>query len=125
MLVSRSQLVHILKGNVCEIKFPRRLFKPGAAATRRMICTNSFTLLNSVNGKLTLNFKAASNLSDYNPAVKNLIITWDIFMQNWRNINCETVELIESIPANEEFWEYFNKNLAGLTPEQKLNFQNT
>ena len=125
MIISRSQLNHILKDHVCEIKFPRRTFKPGAAATRRMLCTNSYTLLNSINGKLTLNYKSASNLPDYNPAVKNLIITWDIFMQNYRNINCESVELITSIPATDEFWDYFSKNLTGLTPEQKLNYQNT
>jgi len=123
--VSRSQLLILLKNNVCEIKFVRRVFKPGAPPTRRMFCTNSFTLLNSVNGRLTLNFRPTSRFQDYNPAVKNLIIVWDIFMQNYRQINCDNVELIETIPATDEFWEYYVKHLQDLTTQQKVNFQNT
>ena len=86
MQVGRSQLLTLLKDNVCEVKFVRRVFKSGAPPTRRMLCTNSFTLLNSENGRLTLNFRPTSNFQDYNPAVKNLIIVWDIFMQNYRQI---------------------------------------
>jgi len=126
MRVSRSQLMGILKNNVCEVKFVRRVFKPGAPATRRMLCTNSFTLLNSENGRLTLNYRATSKLPVYDPTIKNLIITWDIFMQNYRQINFDgSVDLIKTIPANDEFWEYFSKNLANLTPQEKLQFQNT
>ena len=126
MLVSRGQLVNILKNNVCEIKFTRRVFKAGAPATRRMLCTNSFTLLNSENGRLTLNYRPTSKLPDYDPTIKNLIITWDIFMQNYRQINCANgVDLIRTIPADEEFWKYFTENLQTLTPQEKLNFQNT
>lgn len=126
MQVSRSQLISTLKTNVCEVKFARRLFKPGASATRRMLCTNSFTLLNSANGRLTLNYRPTSRLPVYDPTIKNLVITWDIFMQNYRQINFDgPVDLIKSIPANDEFWEYFSKNLANLTPAEKLQFQNT
>lgn len=126
MQVSRSQLLSILKNNVCEIKFSRRVFKPGSPATRRMLCTNSFTLLNSANGRLTLNYRPTSRLPNYDPTTKNLIITWDIFMQNYRQINFDgTVDLIKTIPANEEFWKYFTTNLAGLTPAEKLQYQNT
>jgi len=53
MKVSRGQLINILKNNVCEVKFARRVIKTGAPPTRRMLCTNSFTLLNSENGRLT------------------------------------------------------------------------
>ena len=93
--------------------------------TRRMLCTNSFTLLNSENGRLTLNFRPTANFQDYNPATKNLIIVWDIFMQNYRQINCDNVELIQTIPANEDFWKYYVENLQDMTQEQKINFQNT
>lgn len=126
MRVNRSQLISMLKSNVCEIKFNRRVFKAGAPATRRMLCTNSFELLNSINGRLTLNYRPTSKLPNYDPTIKNLVITWDIFMQNYRNVNCDNgVEVLRTIPANEEFWNYFNANLAELTPEQKQNFQNT
>jgi len=126
MKVSRGQLINILKNNVCEVKFVRRVIKTGAPPTRRMLCTNSFTLLNSENGRLTLNYRPTTRLPDYDPTIKNLIIVWDIFMQNYRQINCTNgVELIRTIPANEEFWKYFTENLQTLTPQEKLNFQNT
>jgi len=126
MLVSRGQLITILKENVCEIKFNRRVPVQGKSLTRRMLCTNSFTLLNSENGKLTLNYRPTSRLPNYNPAIKDLIITWDIFMQNYRQVNCsQPVDLVRTIPANEEFWKYFTENLQTLTAEQKINFQNT
>ena len=126
MRVSRGQLINILKDNVCEVKFARRVFKSGAPPTRRMLCTNSFPLLNSENGRLTLNYRPTTRLQDYDPAIKNLIIVWDIFMQNYRQINCTNgVELIRTIPANEEFWNYYTANLQTLTPQEKLNFQNT
>jgi hypothetical protein len=93
--------------------------------TRRMLCTNSFTLLNSQNGRLTLNFRPTARFQDYDPAVKNLIIVWDIFMQNYRQINCDNVDLVQTIPANDEFWEYYTARLQNLTPQEKINFQNT
>ena len=46
-------------------------------------------------------------------------------MQNYRQINCDNVELIETIPATDEFWEYYVKHLQDLTTQQKVNFQNT
>jgi len=47
-------------------------------------------------------------------------------MQNYRQVNCsQPVDLVRTIPANEEFWKYFTENLQTLTAEQKLNFQNT
>ena len=57
--------------------------------------------------------------------VKNLIIVWDIFMQNYRQINCDNVDLIKTIPANDEFWTYYVDNLENLTQQEKINFQNT
>ena len=81
-------------------------------------------MLNSENGRLTLNFRPTSNFQDYNPAVKNLIIVWDIFMQNYRQINCDNVDLIETIPANDEFWEYYVDKIENMTQQEKINFQN-
>ena len=100
MLVSRGQLVNILKENVCEVKFNRRVPVQGQPPTRRMLCTNNFALLNSENGRLTLNYRPTARLPNYDPTIKDLIITWDIFMQNYRQINCTNgVELVRTIPA--------------------------
>jgi len=125
MLVSLASLRSVLQNNVCEIKFARRRPGPGKAPFRRMLCTNSQSLLNSVNGRVTLNFRPTSGSPTFNPAQKNLVIVWDIFMQNYRCVNCDSCDLITSIPAGPAFWDYFRKNLTKLTAAQKLAFMNS
>jgi len=46
-------------------------------------------------------------------------------MQNYRTINCNQVDLIEKIPATEEFWTYFNDNIYPMSPAQKAGFMNS
>lgn len=125
MKVSLPTLKSLLLSNVAEIKFNRRRLKPGAPLTRRMLCTNSLELLNSTEGRLALNYKRAINMPKFNPNLKDLIITWDIFMQDYRCINMVACDLIQVIPANKTFWKYFNEKLAGLSAPQKINFMNT
>lgn len=124
MRVSLGQLWNILQDNVTEVKFERRNLKPGAPPTRRMMCTNSFNLLNSNDGKLTLNFLPPTHYPKYDPKKHNLIVTWDIFMQSFRTINVDNCELLSTIPAGEPFWEYFRENLAQMTSDDKINFMN-
>jgi len=90
-----------------------------------MLCTNSLQLLNSVEGRLALNYKRAINMPKFNPTQKNVIITWDIFMQDYRCINMTACDLIQVIPANKQFWDFFNQKLAGLSAPQKINFMNS
>lgn len=61
----------------------------------------------------------------FDPTVKNLVITWDIFMQDYRCINMVACDLIQVIPANKTFWTYFNEKLAGLSAPQKMAFMNS
>jgi len=122
MKVSLSPLKNLLENNVCEIKFARRRPKPGEPPTRRMLCTNSFSLLNSLNGKLLLNYKQPKKLPKFSPAAKNLIVTWDILMQDYRCINVDACEVISTIPASEKFWEYFNTKLRFMTIQEKERF---
>lgn len=124
MKVSLPTLKNLLLNNVAEIKFFRKRPKAGAAPTRRMLCTNSLLLLNSTEGRLALNYKRAINMPKFNPADKNLIITWDIFMQNYRCINMAACDLIQVIPANQAFWKYFNERLVMLSAAQKIDFMN-
>ena len=56
MITSLANLKAILLDKVCEVKFVRRNPKPGRPATRRMLCTNNVQLLNSVEGRTTLNY---------------------------------------------------------------------
>ena len=125
MKVSLPTLKNLLLNNVTEIKFFRRRPKPGSPLTRRMLCTNSFSLLNSVEGRLALNYTQAIQAPKFDPATKDLVITWDIFMQNYRCINMSACNLIQVIPANKQFWNFFNEKLAKLSSDQKINFMNS
>ena len=124
MKVSFSTLKTLVLTNVVEIKFARKRPKVGFPPTRRMLCTNSFPLLNSPEGRLALNFKPAKTVPKFNMVEKNVLIVWDIFMQNFRCINMSACNLISVIPANKEFWKYFNQKLARLSAQQKMVFMN-
>ena len=71
---------------------------------------------------MALNFKPTYKPPEYNPAQKNLIITWDIFMQNYRNINMDSCDMVSIIPANDMFWNYFADKLTNMTAQQKIAF---
>ena len=75
-------------------------------------------------GRLALNYRPALNTPHFNTSQKNLLITWDIFMQDYRCINMAACELITFIPAGKEFWKYFNEVLAGMSQKQKIEFMN-
>jgi len=124
MKVSRNSLLSELNNKVCEIRFLRRMPKPNSPATRRMLCCNNLNLLNSVNGKTVLNFKSSSGGPRYNTANENTIITWDIFMQSWRTINCDNVDLINSW-SEEQFWGTFNESFAPMSADEKIAFMNS
>ena len=122
MKVGLGQLWPLLQTNVAEVKFARRKIKPGHPGTRRMLCTNSYNLLSSSDGRLTLNYSPPRHNPKYDPKKKNLIITWDIFMQGFRTINVDQCDLVTLIPANDTFWEYFRDNLWDMRQGDKTNF---
>ncbi len=125
MVVQRSTLDSILLANVCDVRFVRKIPINGRPPTRRMLCTKSYSLLNSTNGRITLNYRPPTNPPQVNEAKDNIITVWDILIQDYRNINMAQCDLIEQIPATEEFWEYFNDNIYPMSSEQKINFINT
>jgi hypothetical protein len=89
-----------------------------------MLCTNSVPILNSMNGKLLLNYKQPKRSPKFNPSNKNIIITWDVFMQDFRCINLDSCELIKTFPGD-DFWNYFNEKLRFMSPSEKERFMNT
>ena len=125
MITSLATLKAILLDKVCEVKFVRRNPKPGRPATRRMLCTNNVQLLNSVEGRTTLNYDPPRQAPSYNPNQENLIVVWDILMQDYRTINCDTVDLISTLEADETFWVYINEKIAPMSAVEKMNFMNT
>jgi len=125
MLVSLTSLKPILQNAACEIKFLRRRPVIGRPATRRMLCTNAPLILNTIEGRVALNYKPASGRLRFNPDQKNLVITWDIFMQDYRCVNVNSCDLITTIPAGEAWWKYFKENLVKLSPQQKMMYMDS
>ena len=128
MFVSKGTLKDILEKNVCEIKFLRK--RPNKSLYRRMLCTRDMKdLLDTPNGYKSLNFKKppASPMKRFGMTYNwqtypNLLMVWDIFMCDWRVINVQNCDLIWTIPADNNFWDYFNKVLIKMTPAQKTSF---
>ena len=87
-----------------------------------MLCTNSAGLLNSDKGRLALRYTPPTRGPKYNPDTKNLILTWDVFMQGYRTINADSCQLVSIIPADDSFWSYFTEKLTEMTPAQKSAF---
>lgn len=125
MIVSQQHLANLLLQNVCEIRFDRRRIAPGKPPMRRMLCTKSFDLLNSVNGRVALNYRPPHGGMQINEAVKNVCVVWDIIMQDYRIVSMDTCDLLKTHPADESFWKYYNESLLPMKPGQKLAFMNS
>jgi len=124
MIVNLPSLKTTLQGNVCEILFVKRRPKPGVSSQRRMLCTLDESLLNSVNGRTTLNYKPPSGPPKYNPASKNLLPVWDIMMQGWRMVSMDSCQVINTILEN-EFFDYFNENIYPMSADEKRKYMGT
>ncbi|MEY5134971.1 MAG: hypothetical protein RL709_672 [Pseudomonadota bacterium] len=128
MRLGRTALWTLLANNAAELRFRRRINKPGFKDYRRMLCTIDKRLLLSAPGKQILNYTVPNGSLRYDPAAKNLVVCWDIFMQNWRMVNCDDVDVIAVIktsPDPTDFWKYFFERLADMSAAQKARFMNT
>lgn len=128
MRLGRAALNILLSTSVVELRFRRRIEKPGFKDYRRMLCTSDQRLLQSALAKRIFHYKPPNNALKYNPSSKNLIVAFDLFMQSYRMINCNDVDLIaviKSSPDPTEFWKYFNERIASMSAEQKAQFMNT
>ena len=124
MKIAAPTLEALLEQNVLEIKFTRRRPRQDTTATRRMLCTNSQQLLLSENGIKVLNYRPAGGPS-INKTLHNVVVTWDIMKQDYRCVSADDCELITQLPADDEFWGYFNQNILPMTVAQKEAFMNT
>lgn len=130
MYISRTNLKALTRTTVCEIKFRRRNPVSGRPLFRRMLCTMAPLLLQSLEGRLTLNYRPTSNPPPYDPDRYNLVIVWDILMQDYRSINMSYCNLIAKIPVTnketiQKFWDYFNKEIYSKSPAQKMSWMNS
>jgi hypothetical protein len=121
--MSPGTLIQILNTHAVELKFTRRRPLPGMPF-RRMLATNDTDLLNSTPGRLALNFHGAPGRLKFSPEQKGLVMTWDIFLQDFRLIPAESVEIVSVIRTSppEEFWNYFNNVLSKMPETQKVEF---
>lgn len=127
MRLGRSALELILAKNVVELRFRRRLKKLGFNDYRRMLCTTDINFLQSAPGKYVFHFIRPTNVLKYKPASKNLVVAFDLFMQNWRMINCDDVDVVATIqttPDPNQFWKYFFAHIKPMSAAQKLQFMN-
>lgn len=125
MIVARQTLESLLLSNVLDLRFKRRIPKAGSAETRRMICTKSANLLQSVNGKIVLNYAAPKTAKQFNEAASNALVVWDVLMQDYRIVSADSVDVIREIPADDTFWEIFNNEIYPLSTDQKIQFMNS
>jgi hypothetical protein len=124
MKLSQSSLAALMSKNAVEIKFLRRRPVAGEPAFRRMFATNDLLLLNSAAGRTALNFRPATGRLDFNPAQKGLVLTWDIFMQDYRLVPANTADVISVVPTTppDEFWKYFSEVLSKMSTTDKMSF---
>ncbi len=125
--LNRIRLQTLLQTNVLEIVFVRRRPErsPGRPLTRKMLCSNSMDLLNSTNGKLSLNFHLPAGPKQIDEVKHNVVVAWDIFMQDYRNISADSVFLVRQLPADDSFWDYYNKHLYTMSPQEKMQFMDS
>lgn len=120
MKVALPTLKTLLELNVVELKFTRRRPKPGVPPTRRMLCTNSNTILRSEPGRKLLHYQDPVKLNpSYNPRSKNIVIAWDILVQDFRCVSVDDCDVVQIIEDDEQFWKYYNDVLYPMTPQQK------
>lgn len=120
--MSVTELGNLLSNNVVDLRFVRRRQRVDLPPIRRMLCTKSYELLTSNNGLITLGYRKPVAAPDYDPTLEGLVTVWDIFMQDYRNIPAETVTINKVIPANDEFWKYFNEQIFTMSAQQKMQF---
>jgi hypothetical protein len=112
----------LLLNNVLDLKFIRRTPSANKTSTRRMLCTKSYDLLNSTNGRIVLNYSQPKSIKQFNEATHNACVVWDILMQDFRIVPVESVSVIKTIPADEAFWKYFNSEIYIMSREQKMRY---
>lgn len=122
MKLSLGGLSALLKANAAEIRFKRR--RPGTGMFRRMLCTNDLRLLQSLPGKTALNYRRPTGYPPYNPTQYNLLCVWDLFMQDFRMVPVDAVEVVSVVPTNppDQFWMYFNERLSKMNSFEKVSF---
>lgn len=127
MRLGRLALETLLRYNAVELRFRRRLEKRLFNQFRRMLCTKDIKFLQSGPSKQVFRYVNPTGALKYDPRAKNLIVAFDLFMQNWRMINCddvETIAVIKTSPDPSDFWKYFHARIYTMSSGAKAAFMN-
>lgn len=123
--MNSSTLNSLLQQNVLDIRFARRRPRVGVPSTRRMLCTLNDNILNSVNGRTVLNYFPPANTIPYELTGKNLSMSWDIMMQDFRMISAESTTVLNKYNPDDTFWDFFNENILPMDAMAKTAFMNS
>lgn len=125
--IQYGELKRLLSTNVCEIVFVRRRPEraPGRPEVRRMLCSNSMNILDSDNGIRSLNFHYPKTGRRINEVKHNIVVVWDIMMQDYRNVSMDMCYLRQTIPGDDTFWKYYNNVLLKMSGAQKQTFMDS
>lgn len=125
-LVTSATLKQKLNDGVVELRFQRRMAKPGFSPIRHMLATNNKKILGGINGRLTLNYRPPRYMMSYNPYARGLLVVWDIFMQDYRMVNTQgPLAIAQEFTDEEEFWKYFNKHIRRMSQAQKMAYMDS
>lgn len=122
-------LMQRLSSNVVEVVFQRRIIKADRPFHRRALITNCNSLLNSQLGREVLHFFVPRGVGKpYSIVAANLVLSWDIIMQDYRNFSADGgCDVVTTIPVaspeqQQQWWQYFYDNIYTMPPQQKLAF---
>ena len=124
MKVSRVKLENLLLNNVAEIRFYRRIQKPGVNPYRRMLCTNDYRFLNSKKAKLVFNYRVPTGSLPYNPKDYGLVTVYDLLVQDFRQVPADAVDVLSYMRTtpSDEFWKFYNAVLAKIPQADRLKY---
>ena len=125
MKVSHATLEQLLLENVLDIRFTRRIQTKDKSPSRRMICTKSYDLLKTTNGRVILNYVPPKTAAHINESRANVCVVFDILMQDYRTISLDNVEVLREMPADDTFWKIFNDEIYPMSTEGKIQFMNS
>lgn len=123
---SRSQLQALLGSNVVEAKFVRRHPKLGWSNIRGAFVTTNYELLNDDLGFNVLHFKPPKGVGmGYDPRNYNLVVSWDIFRQEYRCFAVEYSNInnfydVSTPEKRQDFWVFFRDYIMALSNDEKL-----
>lgn len=122
MATNPYALNSLLSKGVAELVFDRRHLRSDSPPFRRILCTCDWNMLYSKEGREILHFTPPKSAAmSYFPPNYNLALVWDVLVQGWRCIPCESVE-VRRIIKKEDWWSFYDEIISHMSAQQKIDF---